>query len=154
MKVGVIVGRFQAPYLTSGHRALIEAAIQASDEVFILLGMSTQRNEKNPLNAVMRMKMINDSYPRVKLTGIIDMDDDDDWSWTLDTVVRAWYPGEDITLFGSRDSFLKVYSGKFKSVIVKEVEGVSATQVRKEIVPVHNVDFRSGVIWAVNQMLK
>ena len=38
-KIGVIVGRFQTPFLTDGHIDLIKTVLKENDKVIIVLGV-------------------------------------------------------------------------------------------------------------------
>ena len=57
----------------------------------------------------------------------------------------AW---QNVLLFGSRDSFLKTYTGHHKVKEIPQFREVSATEIRKNIRPIKSYDFKAGVIWS------
>jgi bifunctional NMN adenylyltransferase/nudix hydrolase len=150
--VGVIVGRFQVPELTEGHIDLINHVADNSDVVYIFLGLSPLRiTTSNPLDFRARVQMINETFPEVIVNYIGDTSCDIAWSNSLDNQIsKIINPNDNVILYGSRDSFIKSYHGKFK---VQELESkivVSGTEIRSRIAAKGNKssDFRSGVIWA------
>jgi bifunctional NMN adenylyltransferase/nudix hydrolase len=133
MKTGVIVGRFQIPYLHEGHKKLIDTAIAENDLVFILIGhkVGDQLDERNPYTFGERHKMIAETYPKVLIGNLEDCPNDDEaWSRKLDRIL------DDVlnpTLYGSRDSFYKHYKGIVKYREIEEVPDVSATKIREQL---------------------
>lgn len=47
MKLGVVIGRFQVPELTPGHKNVLKEAIRNSDQVLVLVGTSRVITKKN-----------------------------------------------------------------------------------------------------------
>jgi bifunctional NMN adenylyltransferase/nudix hydrolase len=94
--------------------------------------------------------MIRSYFPGVSIVGIQDQGDDHKWSLTLDSMISGLFPLEKVTLYGSRGSFIPRYSGRFDTKIVDASSGVSATQIRAQIIdqPLDTRDFRRGVIYA------
>src|SRR3990167_2937436 len=109
-KVGVIVGRFQVPELHAGHRYLVETAIKQCDHVLVVLGHTETLSERNPFSKKARHAMLKASYPKIQLAAINDELSDEQWSEKLDQIIVKRFPDTDVTLYGSRDSFLAAYT--------------------------------------------
>lgn len=150
--VGIIVGRFQVPYLTSAHIELIDSVVANHPKVIIFLGLApvlVTRN--NPMDFETRKKMIQDKYPDVTVLYIKDMPSDAVWTKTLDDQISDMIaPNKNATLYGGRDGFISHYSGKFKTVELEAKQFVSGTELRNSISKSvkQTQDFRTGVIWA------
>lgn len=150
--VGVIVGRFQVDKLHEGHQDLIDFVCSQHKKVIIVLGIPAfNGTRENPLDFEIRSKMILESYPNIIILPLCDCRDNAQWSARLDTIVGACItPSQSATLYGSRDSFLKSYYGKYPT---KELIGKdhlwSGTDIRDSIKrSVKNTeDFRTGAIW-------
>jgi len=57
--LGVIIARFQSPYLHEGHKTLIESVKKSHNKTVIVLGVSpVLGSRKNPLDFHTREKMI------------------------------------------------------------------------------------------------
>lgn len=164
--VGVIVGRFQVDDLTDGHKQLIEAVQKEHKRVIIFLGLSPCKcTVNNPLDFETRKLMLKEVYPDIEVYYIKDIGSDVIWSDTLDEMIEDrlivepsnFYTGrqavksnETVCLYGSRDSFLNYYSGKFPCRELEQEVFTSGTDRRKQLALVVNKsrDFRHGVIWA------
>ena len=164
--VGVIVGRFQVDDLTDGHKQLIEAVQKEHKRVIIFLGLSPCKcTVNNPLDFETRKLMLKEMFPNIEVYYIKDVGSDLIWSDTLDEMIEDrliiepsnFYTGrqaiksnETICLYGSRDSFLNYYSGKFPYREIEQEVFISGTERRKQIAAKVNKskDFRHGVIWA------
>jgi len=151
--VGVIVGRFQVDELHAGHRFLIETAFARHREVFIGIGVSGGlATRRDPMDFETRRRLIEEAYPQATVRPVYDQPSNEAWSRELDRLVAEAFPGMMAVCYGSRDSFLSAYEGKFPKEYVKEVQGLSGTDARKKIskAPVHTKDFRTGVIHAAH----
>jgi bifunctional NMN adenylyltransferase/nudix hydrolase len=154
--VGVIVARFQTHELTPGHIDLIESVRARHDRVIVFLGLSPLRNTiDNPLDYRCRKAMLNESYPDIDVFYIDDVPGDDViWSKNLDAQILKWKnPTQTVVLYGSRDSFLKHYKGKFS---VKELEAatrISGTEIRRRVCNNYppTKDYRAGIIASTAQ---
>jgi bifunctional NMN adenylyltransferase/nudix hydrolase len=149
--LGVIVARFQTPYLTEGHRELIDSVAARHNKFAIVLGVANVvPTVKNPLDFATRYRMLQDTYPGVEVLAINDVRSDDLWSHNLDRMIRLLHPHEKVVLYGSRDSFITHYTGRFQTAELDEIHGINATLARKQAY--HTVrpseDFRRGVIYA------
>tara|TARA_R100000951_G_scaffold115245_2_gene122706 strand:- start:2331 stop:3230 length:900 start_codon:yes stop_codon:yes gene_type:complete len=150
--IGVIVGRFHTPTLHDGHLQLIQSVIDKHPNVAIVLGLSPLVGTKrNPLDYVARRQMIVDAFPDVEILYAKDMPCDKVWSKKLDdTISTIKLPNQKVLLYGSRDSFIPFYHGKFKVVELDSEIIYSATEERNKIGKKVKNDpaFRQGVIWA------
>jgi cytidyltransferase-like protein len=127
---GVIIGRFQVPYLHLGHIYLISTALRDYDEVVILLGTTEEKDERNPYSALERSEMIWKIFPQVKIRMIRDYPGDDEmWSWFVDRRLAMF---KNPVLLHSRDSFKDHYKGKYPLKEVPELPGYSGTELRKK----------------------
>ncbi len=150
--LGVIVGRFQTPYLTPGHTELIETVRDRHKKFLICLGNARVIPSKtNPLDFATRSAMVQEAYPGTIILPIGDTRADVDWSNNLDALIRTLFPHEKVVLYGGRDSFALRYHGKFKTVELKSPISESGTHARKEAA--HQVlssrDFRAGICYAL-----
>lgn len=152
--VGVIVGRFQVPYLHEAHINLINSVNDRHpNKVIILLGIPpTLSTRNNPLDFEMRKQMIISMFPNVIVLPINDNVSNEKWSKNLDLIISTiGSPNQKVVIYGGRDSFKPFYSGKFP-VLEFESEGYfSGTEVRKgsSLRAIDTSDFRSGVIWGI-----
>jgi len=176
MKLGVIVGRFQTSKLTEGHKKLIETVSKSCDAVLICVGVSTVRNTRNePLPFFIRKYMIEKHYhlryidtlftknprPMPRVIPINDLGNVDAWNKQLDKIIddhieMVKQNFKSVIIYGSRDSVVSYYNGKYKTKLIPEIPNVSAAQLRDSISMIehHRVDgaeteeFRMGMIYA------
>jgi len=152
VNVGVIIGRFQIPKLHEGHRMLIEEVMSKSDKTIIVLGISELANSlTDPLDFKMREEMIRADFPTAIITYIKDEFDDHVWSIKLDTIINdICLPNDNVIMYGSRDSFIACYHGKFATEELPSKIKVSATEQREKAIKsmIYTSDFRAGVIWS------
>jgi len=152
--VGIIVGRFQVPYLHDAHKDLIETVRNEQGKVVIFLGLSPVKvTVRNPLDFEARKQMILDAYPDITVLYIKDIHDDELWSQTLDTQIRDIIsPTQVAVLYGSRDSFINHYTGKFPTQELIPERTISGSELRKAVSKKVKCDpiFREGVIWAAS----
>jgi bifunctional NMN adenylyltransferase/nudix hydrolase len=154
--IGVIIGRFQTPYLHKEHFELIESVRERSEKVIILLGVSpVPTTEYNPLDFEARKLMINDIVPRAIVLPILDDKSDEIWSKNVDNLIRTIaLPGESVIIYGSRNSFISAYTGSFETQELQEIEETAATDLRTSLSVRESEDFRAGVIWATQHRFK
>lgn len=154
---GIIVGRFQVPELTEGHKALIQNVLDRHEKVFVLIGVveNNEVNEKNPLPFDCRLDMIQTTFPQVKVLGIMDEESDEDWVKSLDKTISMITSSLDtVTVYGSRDSFLNCYvqnGGTYPtSELVSDIH-ISGTELRNQILrnTINSADYRAGFISGV-----
>jgi bifunctional NMN adenylyltransferase/nudix hydrolase len=86
---------------------------------------------ENFLSYTEREHMIKEKYPNVVCLPLKDERDDKVWDDKLDSLITLPFGKEnDFTLYGSRDSFLKTYKGKFNGFELEDLFNISATEVR------------------------
>lgn len=154
--VGVIIGRFQTPNLHSEHIKLIEFVLNKHDKVIIFLGVSpTLGNKKHPMDFLTRKLMLEEQFKfDQRIAAILPLKDQKSnsvWSSKLDEKVRDVFNMESVTLYGSKDSFIPYYEGKFKTCELEPDNYVSATDIRESVSKkvISSPEFRSGVIYSV-----
>lgn len=149
---GVIIGRFQVDQLHEGHRDLIYRVISKHKKVVVLLGIAPLANSiNNPLDFESRKQMLLAAYPSITVLYVKDVNDDALWSKQVDEIIGdVLSPTQSALLYGSRDSFIKHYSGRFDTYELPTEHARSGTEIRAEIgrEARSSADWRAGVIWA------
>jgi bifunctional NMN adenylyltransferase/nudix hydrolase len=151
--VGVIVGRFQVSELTQGHKELIDSVFNRHQKVICVIGLSPLRTTKNnPLDFESRRKMLNEQYSNLHVIYLNDNPSDKEWSKKLDNLISNNIPPEtsSVYLYGSRDSFIKSYFGRFETKELIQSSYISGSNVRKDLAYASedSASFRRGVIYA------
>ncbi len=150
--VGIVIGRFQIPYLHAEHLALLNTVKKNHKKVIVFLGKSALlTTTNNPLDFESRKQMILEKFPTFNVLYIKDHANDKTWSKQLDELIGDMIgPTQSVILYGGRDSFIKQYSGKFPTQELQQENYMSGTQIRDEIrkEAINSEDFRKGVIWA------
>ena len=150
--VGVIVGRFQIDDLHEGHYDLIKSVYDVHDKTLIIIGLSPCKcTINNPLDFDTRRRMLMAKFPKAKIGYIEDMYSDDEWSKQLDKTIWHKVRTNSVLLYGSRDSFIKYYSGKYDAFVLEPRVYISASKLREGIImrSRDTADFRAGAIWAM-----
>lgn len=150
--VGVVVGRFQVDDLHAGHLELIQSVVDRHTKTLVIVGRSVLPNSYlNPLDVQSRMQMIQAAFPEVLLAYVNDCRSDEKWSASLDRIVAELIgPNQTAVIYGGRDSFTEVYSGRFDTLVLEPTHDTSGTARRTEVARVSkaSADWRAGVIWA------
>lgn len=143
--IGVIVGRFQVSSLHKGHINLFEQIAEKFDYIFVVLGLTKNEeiNERNMYSYKYRFHMIQDCFTEnefvknkiINITKIKDVGDPEFWSQQLDIIIEEFtnklgFQEQNIFMTGSRDSFLKTYSGSFKQCYIEPIYNISGSEVR------------------------
>lgn len=156
MKIGVIIGRFQVPELTPGHKEFIKQVQAENDTVIVLIGQNDARNTKrNPLPYESVKQLLFDFDKNLITNVIYDSESNEYWSECVDkTIKKMTGQSNHITLYGGRDSFIPFYSGEFKTKELKNLlkpgEEWSGTKVREQVGEPMTKEAREGAIWAAN----
>lgn len=157
-KTGVIIARFQSPYLHEGHKSLITSVMERHNKTVIVLGIApVLGSRRNPLDFPTREKMIKKEYPDLVVLPLRDHPLDTKWSQNLDALLRDTFTGSSFVLYGSRDSFIHYYSGHNETVELPENGSYKSTIIREQISDkvMDSEAFRTGVIYAyANTYLK
>ncbi len=152
--LGVVIGRFQTPYLHDGYHHLIGAAKAKCSRVLIAVGVSRGAlSHIHPLDFVTRERMIKSAYADATVVAVEDRASDKVWSDFLDNLIGELFPDYSVTLFGSRDSFLPHYRGGHPWELIPEVPGVNATELRVKVggESLDSAEFRAGIIYATTK---
>ncbi len=151
--VGVIVGRFQVPALHEGHLDLIRSVRERHKKVVIFLGLAPAKCTKNnPLDFEARKQMILEAFPNASVLYTKDCREDDAWSRRLDEQIGdVLTPTQTAVIYGSRDSFIPHYYGRYPVSELVPSAYVSGTEIRKDICRevIATPEFRAGVVWAI-----
>lgn len=151
--VGIIVGRFQVPELHDAHLDLIQTVCNRHDKVVLFLGLSPVKvTRENPLDFEARKQMILEAFPLITVLYCNDQASDAVWSKKLDQQIDfVLTPTQTAVIYGSRDSFISHYSGKYATTELVQDKYISGTEARKRISKKSTkatADFRAGVVWA------
>lgn len=152
--IGVIIGRFQTNELHAAHEDLFNTVINTHKKVILFSGVSpVLGTRRNPLDFSTRKAMIEERFG-TKLSAILPLLDnysDTIWSQSIDAKIREVFPIGNVLLYGSKDSFIPYYKGKFDTRILEPNTYVSATDMRnavsKEIIS--SKEFRAGCIYSI-----
>ncbi len=156
LKVGVVVGRFQTPLLTEGHLHLLSYMCERSQTNVVFIGVhSSQPTKRNPLDYATRKRMVEGMYKGINVFPLHDQHSDELWSKNLDDKIEEEFSDElcEVTLYGSRDSFISNYHGRYKTVEVECVQCHSSTELREKTgqYPLDSPLFRAGVIYGAHK---
>jgi len=152
MKItGVIIARFQTPYLHKGHFDLINFVKEKHNKVIVVLGVSpVKASRKNPLDFYTREKMIKNEFSDIIVLPLLDSANDNTWSLNLDLLLSSTFQNEKFILYGSRDSFIPFYAGRNEVQEIPQTGDHNGTELRNQISDkvIGSEDFRSGIIYA------
>ena len=157
LKVGVVVARFQVPDLHEGHLALLSHVMDRHDDVLIVLGTRGKiRTKRDPLSyeereMMIRQALVGDDF-RVSIVSLNDHPfSHERWSKNLDALIAKTYPGRDAVLYGSRKSFIPLYSGAFTTRELPAIPHVSGSEIRAMLPPPRTAKGRAAIIYATEQ---
>lgn len=154
IKVGVIIGRFQVPELTEGHKEIFDYVLSKGyDKNIVILGIApTKATKTNPLDFDSRRKMIIEAYPNMfDIMYLKDDPSDEEWSKKLDkTILENIERGNDVILYGNKDSFINHYVGSLKTE--EYIQKITCSEAEERFYTgrkaQNNADWRAGVMWA------
>ena len=157
MDTGVIIARFQTPYLHEGHLNLINQVKVQHNKLIIVLGVGPiTGSRRSPYDYYTREKMIKTAYQDVIVLPLSDHPSDRSWSINLDQLLSSAFPNERFTLYGSRDSFIPYYTGRYETVDLPEHGDYNATELRRKYADkvFDSRDFRAGILYAYHNQYK
>ncbi len=157
MKTGVIIARFQTPYLHEGHIGLIEQVKTNHNKLIIVLGIPPViGTRRNPYDYHTREKMIKSEYSDLIILPLSDQLQDNKWSEALDNLLSSVFPNEQFKLYGSRDSFIPYYEGKNETEELPENGDHNATALRESLSDMvyDSREFRAGILYAYYNQYK
>lgn len=147
--IGVIIARFQVHELHEAHKDLIQKVSGYHNKVIIFLGVPIiPSTKKNPLDFATRKAMVQDFIPNAVILPLRDQRSNDEWSRVLDDEIKVPYGDKTAILYGSRDSFIPYYKGKYETAELTTKLYISGTEVRRQLSRElrNSADFRAGVI--------
>lgn len=150
-QAGCLIGRFQVPEIHKGQRQTIEAVFARHKRVIILLGVSpVKMSRRDPLDFITRKLMIEKAYPKAIVMPIKDMPDDKNWSKGVDSQIEAAVGDMTVTMYGSRDSFIPHYFGRYPTIELQASLDLSGSQAREAASTEIRAErgYRVGVIYA------
>lgn len=154
MKQPVVIGRFQVPQMTEGHKQLISAVYKEFQVTpVVLIGVSPLPcTPNNPLTFEQRQSIVRQHALVGAIYPLLDMPTDDLWSQQIDVMLGALCFGREPVLCGGPDSFLPHYKGKFLTWEFKQVRTTpTGTDYRKTVEPSNHEFFIRGAVWATQQ---
>jgi len=150
--IGVIIGRFQIHELHEAHKEMIGEVLKRHEKVILFLGVSpTLSTRRNPLDFRSRKLMIEEAFNKdIIILPINDRKSNKIWSDQVDIKIREVESIGSVVLYGSKDSFIPFYEGKFDTIELVPKSMVSASDVRREISKrvERTKEFRAGVIYS------
>lgn len=153
VEYGVLIGRFQTPYLHDGHLGLIQHVVDNHKKVILFLGVSRIQNTKrNPLDFATRRIMIQKHFPEVTILPLNDNRSDIKWSESVDSTIKSVLGEKSAIIYGSRDSFIPSYHGKHKTFEFEPIQLHNSTELRNEAAKKieDSVKWRSGVVYGIS----
>jgi bifunctional NMN adenylyltransferase/nudix hydrolase len=137
--IGVVIGRFHLPKLHPGHCELITHVQSLHQTVLVVCGYDpkwprVEDISRQPYPLAIQKQIVQSQFPEVIVGEIRDSGGRPElWSKWLDEIILAVAPQVGAVLYGSRDSFIPLYSGQFATVQVEQHFAHSATEVRQEV---------------------
>lgn len=150
-EIGCIIGRFQVHKLHSAHIAIIDKVSKHHKKLIIFLGVPVVGNTTyNPLDYASRKEMLQEKYPKAVILPQKDQRSNELWSENLDSQIAIPFGDVSALLYGSRDSFIPYYTGKYTTTELTTDVFFSGREVRKQVSReiLASEDFRAGVIHA------
>ena len=148
---GVIVARFQTPYLHEGHQYLLNEIKNRHNKVVVVLGVSPVKgSRRNPFDFYTRERLLKQFAPDLLVLPLSDHPNDAVWSEQLDRLLQSTFLQESFVLYGSRDCFIPYYSGHYTPQELPEFGNYSASAIRDEHADkvLDSTDFRMGINYA------
>lgn len=147
--IGVVVGRFQVPYIHASHKYILDSVQENHKYMLIMIGVSpVYGTRSDPLDYLTRMEMLRCLYPKAIVVPIFDNPSDILWSDTLDRQISSLFPNYTARLYGGRGSFISHYKGTYSTFETPKTSDLSGTELRKAVdIPIDDPMFRQGVIY-------
>lgn len=151
-EIGCLVARFQVDDLHNGHKELLEYISNKHKKVILFLGVPRAENtRKNPLDFATRKMMVQINFPNIIILPLSDQRSNTNWSKSLDDLVVIPFGSKKTILYGSRDSFIPSYKGKYPTIELSQSVDYNGTNIRSEVAKeiVNSRDFRAGIIHSI-----
>jgi|NOAtaT_7_FD_contig_81_157471_length_1733_multi_2_in_0_out_0_1 bifunctional NMN adenylyltransferase/nudix hydrolase len=151
--VAVIVGRYQTHTLHSEQIRMIDEVVKRHNHTIIVIGNSLMRGTiANPLDFRARKTMIQEKFPKIDILYINDIPKDNAlWSNNLDKLIKDNIrANETVAIYGSKDTFITKYNGKFATFAFEASSFVSADEIRRQASTNYqpNEQYRAGIVAA------
>lgn len=165
--LGVIIARFQVPYLTESHKSTIRTVFDRHSRILFLLGTSYDVfSAKNPFTFEFRRQMlvqhINSTFNPNTFTTLPLYDNEDDnaaWVRSVDEHVgHLMMPFESAIIYGGRDSFIPYYkkdNGSHVTVELAQQDYNSGTDLRLlEGLehPKYSIEVAKTILWTLRNI--
>lgn len=152
--LGVLVARFQGQRLHPGWLSIIEEVRSRHAWIMICLGEhGGLRTKRDPLTYAERRHMVKATYPEDDVM-VVPLRDhplsNERWSRDLDNLVTRKAGDAGAVLYGSRDSFIPAYTGRYETHSITPKEKYSGTELRAEAVMPTTEEGRASIIHALN----
>lgn len=154
-KLAVIVGRYQTHILHSEQVRMIQNVIDSHTRTILVLGNSIMRGTiANPLDLRARRALLLEKFPKLEILYINDIPKNDtEWSKNLDRLIDTKVWGDlvtDVFIYGSEDTVVKKYNGKYKTVKFEASSYINANELRKQALTNYEANeiYRAGIIAA------
>jgi bifunctional NMN adenylyltransferase/nudix hydrolase len=149
----VVVGRYQTHTLHPEQIRMIDEVINRHPRTIIVLGNSLMRGTiANPLDFRARKTMIQEKFPKIDILYINDIPKDNAlWSNNLDKLIKDNIrANETVAIYGSKDTFITKYNGKFATFAFEASSFVSADELRRQASTNYqpNEQYRAGIVTA------
>lgn len=137
MKIGVVVGKFQTPYLTEAHQHLFDKAIEENDQLVIfVLDKHIEFTDNNPLPYRIREDMLlqnfwGESNGRISIYPLQEQKYASVLQHNLDsTLLSHWSASHEFTLYSGADGVGSFYDGLCKVEICEFQSRKKSKQLR------------------------
>lgn len=150
--VAFIIGRYQTHALHPEQIRMIDEVVKRHPRTIVVLGNSLMRGTiTNPLDFRARKTMIQEKFPKLEVLYIGDIPKDNTlWSNNLDKLIKDNTTNQTIALYGSKETFINKYNGKFPTFEFEASSFVSADELRRQAVSNYqpNEQYRAGILAA------
>jgi nicotinamide mononucleotide adenylyltransferase/ADP-ribose pyrophosphatase YjhB (NUDIX family) len=151
--IAIIIGRYQTHTLHPEQIRMIDEVIKRHPRTIIVLGNSLMRGTiANPLDFRARKTMIQEKFPKIDILYINDIPKDNAlWSNNLDKLIKDNIrANETVAVYGSKDTFITKYNGKFATFAFEASSFVSADELRRQASTNYqpNEQYRAGIVAA------
>ncbi len=146
--IAVLIARLQMIEINNEIKKTIEELRGKSSRVAIVLGEGkTGSTRQNPFEGDVRRQMIQNHFRDVTVLILEDHPSDEAWSTELDHLLEKEFPSEEIHLYGSKERFVSVYSGRYNATAI----GSSHKLRYEKSEPINSEEFRRGAVHALGR---
>jgi bifunctional NMN adenylyltransferase/nudix hydrolase len=152
---GIIIGRYQTFQLHAEQIRMMDEVIKRHNHTIIVIGNSLMRGTiANPLDFRARKAMIQEKFPKIDILYINDIPKDNTlWSTNLDKLIKENVgANKTVAIYGSKDTFINKYNGKFSTFVFEASSFISADELRRQAITNYepNEPYRAGIFAAQN----